>query len=145
MGLEAYCKTERETGLLREYDFTIITKGDQQEADFAKTIEGYENLMKKSGGDILKKDDWGTKRLAYPIKKSFRGHYLNYDFVGDPINLAEMERLMRIDDNVLRYMAVRLDESNTTGVIDAEARRVELAKADAEEKEASDKRREQRN
>ena len=131
--------------MLREYEFTIITKGDQQEADFTKTIETYESLMVKDGGEILKKDDWGTKRLAYPIKKTFRGHYLNYDYVGDPINLAEMERLMRIDENVLRYMAIRLDEGNTTGVIDKDARRVEIAKAESAEKEASEKRREQRN
>ncbi len=131
--------------MLREYEFTLITKGDQLEADYTKTAATYETLMAKDGGEILKKDDWGTKRLAYPIKKCFRGHYVNYDFIGDPTNLAEMERLMRIDENVLRYMAIRLDEGNETGVVDADARRLEIAKADAAEKEASEKRREQRN
>ena len=127
--------------MLREYDFTIITRGELGEADHAKLIENYETLMTKDGGEILKKDNWGNKKLAYPIKKCFRGHYMNYDYVGDPVNLAEMERLMRIDDNVLRYMAVRLDEDNKTGVVDVDKRRVEIAKADAAEKEAAEKRR----
>lgn len=128
--------------MLREYDFTIITRGELAEADHATLIEGYEKLMTKDGGEILKKDSWGNKKLAYPIKKCFRGHYINYDYVGDPVNLAEMERLMRIDDNVLRYMAVRVDVDNTTGTIDVDKRRVEIAKADAAEKEAAEKRRE---
>ena len=125
--------------MLREYEFTLITRGDQNDSDFAKTVEGYENLMVKDGGEILKKDDWGVKRLSYPIKKSFRGHYINYDFVGNPDNLAEMERLMRIDDNVLRYMAIRLDARNETGVIDVDNRKQEIAKAEAAAKEAEQK------
>ena len=60
--------------MLREYEFTLITKGDQLEADYTTTAATYEGLMVKDGGEILKKDDWGTKRLAYPMKKCFRGH-----------------------------------------------------------------------
>ena len=95
--------------MLREYDFTIITKGDLPEAEAFKVLEGYEALMTKDGGQILKKDVWGNKKLVYPINKSFRGNYVNYDFVGTPANLAEMERLMRIDDNVLRHLVVKLE------------------------------------
>lgn len=120
--------------MLREYDFTIITKGDQSEGDNAKVLQGYEALMTKDGGAILKKDDWGVKRLAYPINKSFRGFYANYDFVGTPENLAEMERLMRIDDHVLRHLVVRLDEGHE-GTIDIDARKAELVKQEREARE----------
>ena len=120
--------------MLREYDFTLITKGDLPETDAAKVIEGYEALMVKDGGEILKREPWGTKKLAFPIKKSFRGNYINYDFVGTPENLAEMERLMRIDDNVLRHLVVRLDESNE-GSVDVEARKAELANQEKEARE----------
>jgi small subunit ribosomal protein S6 len=120
--------------VLREYDFTIITKGDLPEGDNAKVIQGYEALMTKDGGEILKRDEWGTKRLAYPIKKTFRGFYVNYDFVGTPENVAEMERLIRIDDNVLRHLVIRLDESRE-GTVDVEARKGELAKQEREARE----------
>ena len=125
--------------MLREYDFTLITRGDLSEGDRAKVIGGYEALMTKDGGGIVKRDEWGSKKLAYPIKKCYRGHYVNYDFVGNPDNLAEMERLMRIDDNVLRYMAIRLDVKNKTGTIDIDARKRELAKQEAEAREAESK------
>ena len=120
--------------MLREYDFTIITKGDLPEADNAKVIQGYEALMTKDGGEILKRDEWGVKRLAFPIKKTFRGFYVNYDFVGTPENVAEMERLIRIDDNVLRHLVIRLDESKE-GTVDVEARKNELAKQEREARE----------
>lgn len=126
--------------MLREYDFTIITKGELSEGDSQNVLKGYENLMVNEGGEILKKDDWGVKRLTYPIKKSFRGYYTNYDFVGKPESLAEMERLMRIDDNVLRYLLVRIDETDD-GITDIEARKAELAKAEREAREAELKRR----
>ncbi|MEN9834249.1 MAG: hypothetical protein RL011_442 [Pseudomonadota bacterium] len=119
--------------MLREYDFTIITKGDLPEAEAFKVLEGYEALMTKDGGQILKKDVWGNKKLVYPINKSFRGNYVNYDFVGTPANLAEMERLMRIDDNVLRHLVVKLESGD--GGIDVEARKAELAKQEREARE----------
>jgi small subunit ribosomal protein S6 len=126
--------------LLREYDFTIITKGDLSETDTLKVLEGYENLMTGAGGEILKKDVWGMRKLSYPIKKVFRGHYVNYDFVGTPENVAEMERLMRIDDSVLRHLVIRLDESST-GTVDVPARKAELARLEKEAREAEAKRR----
>jgi small subunit ribosomal protein S6 len=120
--------------MLREYDFTIIAKGDLGEGDAAKVLQGYESLMTKDGGEILKRDDWGTKKFAYPIMKNFRGIYVNYDFVGTPENVAEMERLMRIDDNILRHLVVRIDE-NHEGIIDVSARKAELAKQEKEARE----------
>lgn len=126
--------------MLREYDFTVITRGDLPEGESAKVLSTYEGLMTRDGGEILKRDDWGSKKLAYPVKKQFRGYYVNYDFVGSPASVAEMERLMRIDDNVLRYLVVRLDE-NTDGHVDVEARKAELAKQEREAREAEAKRR----
>ena len=116
--------------MLREYEFTVITRGDLSETDNAKVLTDYEQYMTKDGGEIIKKDEWGTKRLSYPIKKFFRGYYTIYDYVGQSEHLAEMERRMRIDDNVLRYMAVRLGEN-----VDVEERRAELAKKEAAEAE----------
>lgn len=83
----------------------------------------FESLMTADGGEILKKDALGSRRLAYPINKHFRGVYTNYDFIGLPAHLTEMERLMRIDESVLRYMSVKLGP-----VEDIELRKAELNK-----------------
>jgi small subunit ribosomal protein S6 len=126
--------------LLREYDFTIITKGELTEGDSAKILQGYEALMVNNGGEILKKDEWGSKRLSFPIKKSFRGYYTNYDFVSNSDNLAEMERLMRIDDNVLRYLLVRVDDDKD-GIQDINERKEQLAQQEREAREREQQRR----
>jgi len=120
----------------REYEMTIITRGDLSEADNLGALSNYENLMTKDGGQILRKEEWGNKRLNYPIKRCYRGYYANYDFVGTTENIAEMERLMRIDDNVLRYLAIRIDTKNRTGAVDVEKRLAQIAKAEADAAEA---------
>lgn len=112
--------------MLREYEMTVITRSDLPETEIQKLLSKYEKLMTADGGEILKKDAWGSRRLAYPIEKHFRGIYTNYDFVGLPAHLTEMERLMRIDENVLRYMSIKLGP-----VEDIEARKTELNKPKA--------------
>ncbi len=112
--------------LLREYEFTILAKGDLPEGDKQKLFAGYEEILKRNGGELLKRDDWGSKRLAYPIRKNFRGHYMFYDTVSSPDSIAECERLLRIDENVLRYLVVKLNDE-----VDVKVRKAELAKAAA--------------
>lgn len=109
--------------MLREYEFTVVAKADLPEGERAKFFEGYEAIMKRSGGEFLRRDDLGVKKLAYPIKKSFRGHYMYYDLASTPENIAECERLMRIDDNMLRYLVIK-----TADEVDVETRKAELAK-----------------
>ncbi len=109
---------------MREYEFTVITKSELPDVERAKVLERYEGLMFKDQGELLKRDDWGLKKLCYPIKKKHRGHYTHYDFVGSkPENLKEAERLLRIDENVLRYMLVRTHDK-----VDVAKRKADLAK-----------------
>lgn len=112
--------------MLREYEFTIVAKADLPDSEKQKLFAGYEEILTRNGGSMIKRDDWGAKRLAYPIRKQFRGHYVMFDAASSPVNIAECERLLRIDDNVLRFMVVKLDDE-----VDVEARKIELAKAAA--------------
>lgn len=117
--------------MLREYEFTLILKPELMDDGLRAIHQKYESLFTKDGGQMIKKDAWGTKKLAFPIKKSYRGNYTLYDFVGEPKNVAEAERLMRFDDNVLRFMSVMLGED-----VDIEKRKVEIQKADEKAREA---------
>ena len=112
--------------MLREYEFTLVAKADMPEPDKQKLFNGYEEILKRGGGELIKRDDWGSKRLAFPIRKNFRGHYVFYDCASTPDNIAECERLLRIDDNVLRFLVVKLADS-----VDVKVRKAELAKAAA--------------
>jgi small subunit ribosomal protein S6 len=55
-------------------------------------------------------DDWGTRKLAYAIKKKERGHYIRFDFCGTGAVVNEIERFFKIDDSILKYMTVLLDK-----------------------------------
>ncbi|MBF0440502.1 MAG: 30S ribosomal protein S6 [Oligoflexales bacterium] len=121
--------------MLREYELTIITRAELLDAEKAKTLEGYESIIKRNGGDILEKRDSGVKKLSYPIKKSSRGHYIYYDIATLPENIAECERLMRIDENVLRHLIVKTDDT-----VNIEERKNELLKSFSVSQESLDKR-----
>ena len=110
--------------MLREYEFTFVAKADLPEQERAKVVEGYEQILLREGGQVLRKDDWGVKKLAYPIKKQFRGLYVFYNIASTPANVAECERLLRIDDNVLRHLVIKTHDS-----VDVTKRKEELAKA----------------
>lgn len=112
---------------MREYEFTIITKSDLPETDKAKLLEGYENILKRGGGEVLKREEWGTKRMTYPIKKQFRGSYVFYDLTSTAPDIEEAERLLRLDDNILRYLVVKIDDD-----VNIEDRKAALIKAAAQ-------------
>ncbi|MCX6116035.1 MAG: 30S ribosomal protein S6 [Proteobacteria bacterium] len=118
--------------MLREYEVTIISRADLPESESQKLLGKYEKLMVSDGGEILKKDAWGSKKIAFPMKKHHRGVYTNYDFIGTSANLSEMERLMRIDEDILRYMSVYLGEN-----VDPTVRKDQIAKAAIAAREAA--------
>ncbi|MEY4631625.1 MAG: hypothetical protein RIQ81_1745 [Pseudomonadota bacterium] len=120
--------------MLREYEMTFITRADVPESEFHGILSKYEKYMTADGGEILKKDIWGSRKLTYPINKQYRGNYVSYDFAGMPEHLTEMERLMRIDENVLRYLSVLLNKQ-----VDVAKRKVEITNeaAAAKEREAA--------
>ncbi len=114
--------------MLREYEFTVIIKGELSDADRLKSLDKYEAILLQDGGQVIQKNDWGVKKMAFPIKRSYKGHYVNYDLTTTSAHLIEAERLMRIDDNILRYLSVKIGED-----VDIEERKVELAKIAANE------------
>jgi small subunit ribosomal protein S6 len=126
-------KPVKEITLVREYEFTLITSGQLTEADTKTVLEKYENLLTAEGGQIIKKNVWGSRKLAFPIKKQYRGHYVNYDLAANSASIAEAERLMKIDDSVLRYLNVKLADE-----VNVDERKAEIAKAEVAAEQAKD-------
>jgi small subunit ribosomal protein S6 len=108
---------------MREYELMIITKPDIPESELSKMISKWEGLMTSEGGQIIKKESWGVKKLAYPIKKSSRGSYLVYDAAATQANMVELDRLLGLDENVLRSMNIKLADT-----VDVAARKLQLQK-----------------
>jgi small subunit ribosomal protein S6 len=68
------------------------------------------NLIEKEGGTVVRMDDIGRRQLAYPIDKKTEGHYVLFEIEGSGQEIAELERRMRVNDMIIRYMTVRVDE-----------------------------------
>jgi len=78
--------------------------------DIVGFTERFSTLIKTSGGEIIKIEDWGSKKLAYLVKKRDKGRYILFDFVGIPALIAEMERQYKISEDVIKFLSVKLDE-----------------------------------
>ena len=68
------------------------------------------NLIEKEGGTVVRMEDGGRRPLAYPIKKKTEGHYILFEIEGSGQEIAELERRMRVNDMIIRYITVRVDE-----------------------------------
>src|SRR4028118_1765238 len=85
---------------------------DPETADdvIGKLNEAGSTLVQTEGGSIVRTDDIGRRRLAYPINKKKEGYYVLFEIEGSGQEIAELERRMRVNDAILRYMTVRVDE-----------------------------------
>jgi small subunit ribosomal protein S6 len=110
---------------MRRYETIFIarpnTAEDELEAIAAKTSA----IIEGDGGSILRIDKWGLKKLAYLIKKESQGYYVFIDYAGIPASVAEIERVYRIDDRILKYLTVKIADT-----CDPEAVKEQLAKAE---------------
>lgn len=106
---------------MREYEAMIISKPDLPEAELTKMATRWESIISTDGGQIIRKDNWGVKKLAYPINKTTRGAYVVYDVASTQANIKELERILKLDENVLRAMVVKLSDN-----VNVEKRKVEI-------------------
>jgi len=90
---------------MRTYELVYIIKPSDEEVINA-TVTKFENLIKTNGGVIEKLDRWGKKRLAYEIKDFTEGYYVLVHFTSEPAVVREVERVIKITDDVLRHLLV---------------------------------------
>ena len=92
---------------MNKYEILYIIKTGLDDAKREAVIERFSALVEKSGGKVEKVDKWGTKRFAYPIDFKNDGYYVLMNFESGQDLPREMERQMRITDEVVRFMVMR--------------------------------------
>ena len=117
---------------MKRHETIVIIDPDLSKEAEAPILERVNDLIPQYEGFLIETDDWGTKKLAYEIKKKSRGHYVRVDFCGGGDLIQEMERFFRIDDKVLKFMTVLLDEE-----ADLDAIKADLAEKEAAEKQSA--------
>ncbi len=95
---------------MRRYEtISIINPGVGEDVIQAISKRSAE-IIEKENGIIINVDNWGLKKLAYPINKQQQGYYVYTEYAAIPSAVAEMERIFKIDDNVLKFMTIKLQE-----------------------------------
>ena len=98
-------------GTAREYETTYILRPNTPNEGVAEVNARIRGIIEGLGGKILKVDNWGKRRLAYEVAKERKGIYLYWQYLAQPGTVEETERNLRMLDNVIRYMTVKVDES----------------------------------
>ncbi len=119
---------------MRRYETVFIVNPELSEDQRQPLFDKLNGLVPEDQGMLVKLDEWGSKRLAYVIKKHTRGYYVLMDFCGDGALVKEIERNLRLDDRVLKYMTVLKDETVDLEAVKAE---MEAATIEAANKEAA--------
>ena len=97
---------------MRRYENILIIAPDCTKEDEDELIKRVQGNLDKQGAELLKTDDWGVRRLAYPIKKKDRGHYFFLLLNMNESSVAVMDKFYRTMDLILRHLFVVVDEKD---------------------------------
>lgn len=120
------------------YELTYIVNSvisDEQVKDMVSRVTAY---VKENAGEIIEVDEWGARRLAFPIQKKRNGYYVNMYFKAPGELIPRLERAMEIDDNILRYLTLRMDPKMVRHYEATKTKRAAEAEAEAAEAETTE-------
>ncbi len=92
------------------YENVFIARQDISGAQAEALADSFTQLIAEQGGEVKKRENWGLRNLAYRMNKNRKGHYVLFNIDAPAAAIAELERTMRINEDVLRYMTVRVDQ-----------------------------------
>lgn len=98
---------------MRHYETIIIIKPNAGEADVKAKIDKVTGVINSFHGNVVKVDNWGLKKLAYLINKEQQGIYVYFEYASAPETIAELERQLRIDDTILKYISIKINDVYT--------------------------------
>ena len=90
------------------YEHTIVAKQDISNSQIKQLTEKYSKIVEKNDGDIVQTQNWGLLNLSYIIKKNKKGNYIHFKIKGHGKIIKELEKNESIDQNLLRYMTVKV-------------------------------------
>jgi len=113
------------------YESIFIINPNMTDEETAAVIKKMQDVVAKQGGEMIKFEDWGKKKLTYEIKKHKRGHYAFFQFKAAPAVVSELERTYKLTDAVIKFLTVKLEKELRVRP-PAKPKKKDLAKAAAE-------------
>jgi small subunit ribosomal protein S6 len=95
---------------MRKYETFFIVDPDLPDETNSVVDSKVQSIVSANGGEVLIYTPWGKRKLAYPIRKRTRGLYVLMEYSGGPDMVAELERNLRIDERILKFITVKLDD-----------------------------------
>jgi small subunit ribosomal protein S6 len=94
---------------MRSYEFVFIVHPEVEGDDLTTVVEAVKSLIERGGGEVTKNELWGLRRLAYPIQDQWEGQYVLMQFDLEPQGVAELERNLGLNEQIMRHLIVRLE------------------------------------
>lgn len=98
---------------MSNYESVLIARQDLGASQVSSLVSDLSEIIVAQGGEVVRVDNWGLKNLAYRVKKNRKGHYVILNIAAPATAIAEYERLMRVNEDVIRYMTIKVDEFST--------------------------------
>lgn len=95
---------------MANYETILIARQDVSATQAEALADQFQGFLTAEGGEIARREYWGLRNLAYRIKKNRKGHYVLLNYTAPASAVQEMERNMRLSEDILRYMTVRTDD-----------------------------------
>jgi small subunit ribosomal protein S6 len=92
---------------MRKYEVMYVIRTDIEQEQVQSTVEKFQSIITNGGGEITKHDLMGKRRLAYEINKFRDGHYVLIHFNAEPAVVAELDRVFKITDEIIRHLIVK--------------------------------------
>jgi len=95
---------------MNKYESLYVIKPTVEEEGIKALVEKFSTLIQQEGGQVENVDEWGKRRLAYPIEDFKEGYYVLMNFSAESAVPQELERNFKITDDIIRYLTIRLDK-----------------------------------
>ena len=95
------------------YEHIFMARQDVTPQQVEAMVDQYKGVIEQNGGSVEKTEMWGVKSLAYRIKKNRKAHFTMFNLNAPAPAVAEMERQMRINEDILRFMTIKVEELET--------------------------------
>jgi small subunit ribosomal protein S6 len=93
---------------VNNYLLTLVFKTETSDEARKSLVDGVKKKALGGGGKVVKEDEWGARDLAYPIKHFKKGFYIHMELETDPKNVRDLDKVLKVEDDILRYLLVRV-------------------------------------
>lgn len=120
---------------MKRYETIYIVNPNLDTESLNEVISKFSGLVEKLKGSLFKVQEWGKRKLAYEVKRFDKGYYIILGFFGLPDTVRELERNLKLDDRILKYLTVKVDEDvNPDELADKEVKNEEKQTEKAQDK-----------